>query len=109
MSKRVSPAQRLQAEIDGVFAGGEDLAGAIEQVALVGPPVGWGSPSHVIIPSDLPVFEGTYVRLLLHRRRDTTVQGTALAQGDQQEPVTVVAQVRVALEERLLVGPSKTD
>ena len=26
MSKRISPAQRLQAEIDGVFAGGEDLA-----------------------------------------------------------------------------------
>ena len=36
MSKRVSPAQRLQAEIDGVFAGGEDLAGAIEQVAVLG-------------------------------------------------------------------------
>jgi putative transposase len=27
--------QRLQAEIDGVFAGGEDLAGAIEQVAVL--------------------------------------------------------------------------
>jgi transposase-like protein len=26
----------LQAEIDGVFAGGEDLAGAIEQVAVLG-------------------------------------------------------------------------
>ena len=36
MSKRISPAQRLQAEIDGVFAGGEDLAGAIEQVARLG-------------------------------------------------------------------------
>ena len=36
MSKRVSPAQRLQVEIDGVFAGGEDLAGAIEQVAVLG-------------------------------------------------------------------------
>ena len=36
MSKRVSPAQRLQAEIDEVFAGGEDLAGAIEQVAVLG-------------------------------------------------------------------------
>ena len=36
MSKRISPAQRLQAEIDGVFAGGEDLAGAIEQVAVLG-------------------------------------------------------------------------
>ena len=36
MSKRVSPAQRLQAEIDEVFAGGEDLAGAIEQVARLG-------------------------------------------------------------------------
>jgi putative transposase len=33
VSKRLSPAQRLQAEIDGVFAGGEDLAGAIEEVA----------------------------------------------------------------------------
>jgi transposase-like protein len=28
--------QRLQAEIDGVFAGGEDLAGAIEEVARLG-------------------------------------------------------------------------
>ena len=36
MSKRVSPAQRLQAEIDGVFAGGEDLAGAMEEVARLG-------------------------------------------------------------------------
>ena len=36
MSKRLSPAQRLQAEIDGVFAGGEDLAGAIEVVARLG-------------------------------------------------------------------------
>jgi len=36
VSKRISPAQRLQAEIDGVFAGGEDLAGAIEQVAVLG-------------------------------------------------------------------------
>jgi putative transposase len=34
--KRLSPAQRLQAEIDGVFAGGEDLAGAIEEVARLG-------------------------------------------------------------------------
>ena len=29
MSKRVSPAERLRAEIDGVFAGGEDLSRAI--------------------------------------------------------------------------------
>ena len=36
MLKRLSPAQRLQAEIDGVFAGGEDLAGAIEEVARLG-------------------------------------------------------------------------
>lgn len=36
MSKRISPAQRLQTEIDEVFAGGEDLAGAIEQVAVLG-------------------------------------------------------------------------
>lgn len=36
MSKRVSPAERLRAEIDGVFAGGEDLAGAIEEVARLG-------------------------------------------------------------------------
>ena len=36
MSKRVWPAQRVQAEIDWVIAGGEDLAGAIEQVAVIG-------------------------------------------------------------------------
>jgi putative transposase len=36
VSNRVSPAQRLQAEIDEVFAGGEDLAGAIERVAVLG-------------------------------------------------------------------------
>lgn len=28
--------QRLQAETDGVFAGGEDLSGAIEDVARLG-------------------------------------------------------------------------
>jgi len=36
VSKRVSPAQRLQKEIDEVFAGGEDLAGAIEKIAVLG-------------------------------------------------------------------------
>ena len=36
MSKRLPPAERLRVEIDGVFAGGEDLAGAIERVAQLG-------------------------------------------------------------------------
>ena len=36
MSKRVSPAERLHAEIDEVFAGGEDLSRAIERVARLG-------------------------------------------------------------------------
>ncbi len=36
MSVRVSPAQRLRVEIDEVFAGGGDLAGAVEQVARLG-------------------------------------------------------------------------
>ncbi len=36
MSKRVSPAERLRAEIDDVFAGGEDLSRAIERVAHLG-------------------------------------------------------------------------
>ena len=33
---RVSPAERLRAEIDEVFAGGEDLSRAIERVAQLG-------------------------------------------------------------------------
>ena len=36
MSKRVSPAQCLRAEIDGVFAAGEDLSRAIEGLAQLG-------------------------------------------------------------------------
>src|SRR5262245_58557064 len=36
VSKRVSPAGRLRAEIDGVFVGGEDLVRAIERVAQLG-------------------------------------------------------------------------
>jgi putative transposase len=36
VSSRVSPSQRLHAEIDELFAGGEDLATAIEQVARLG-------------------------------------------------------------------------
>lgn len=36
MSKRISPAERLRAEIDEVFAGGEDLSRAIERVAQLG-------------------------------------------------------------------------
>ena len=36
MSSRVSPSQRLHAEIDEVFSGGADLASAIEQVARLG-------------------------------------------------------------------------
>ena len=36
MSKKVSPAERLHAEIDEVFAGGEDLSRAIERVARLG-------------------------------------------------------------------------
>ncbi|KKC03354.1 hypothetical protein WU83_19365, partial [Mycobacterium nebraskense] len=33
----------------------------------------------VLLPSDLPVFEGTYVRILLHRGRDTTDRGVILS------------------------------
>ena len=36
MSKRVSPAERLRAEIDEVFAGGADLSRAVERVARLG-------------------------------------------------------------------------
>lgn len=36
MSKRVTPSERLRAEVDEVFAGGADLAAAIEQVAQIG-------------------------------------------------------------------------
>ena len=36
MSKRVSPTERLRAEIDEVFAGGADLSRAIERVARLG-------------------------------------------------------------------------
>ncbi len=36
MSKRVTPSERLRAEVDEVFAGGADLAAAIEQVARIG-------------------------------------------------------------------------
>lgn len=36
MSPRVSPTDRLRAEIDEVFASGVDLAGAVEQVARLG-------------------------------------------------------------------------
>lgn len=36
MSKRVTPSERLRAEVDEVFASGADLATAIEQVARIG-------------------------------------------------------------------------
>ena len=36
MTSRVSPAERLRVEIDEVFAGSGDLAGAVEQVARLG-------------------------------------------------------------------------
>ncbi len=36
MASRVSPAERLRVEIDQVFAGSGDLAGAVEQVARLG-------------------------------------------------------------------------
>jgi putative transposase len=36
VSSRVSPAERLRAEIDEVFAAGGDLSGAIERVAQLG-------------------------------------------------------------------------
>src|SRR3954462_11315559 len=36
VSKRVTPSERLRAEVDEVFAGGADLAMAIEQVARIG-------------------------------------------------------------------------
>ena len=36
MMKRVSPAERLRAEIDQVFAGGRDLSQAVEEVARLG-------------------------------------------------------------------------
>src|SRR3954471_14315139 len=36
VSKRVTPSERLRAEVDEVFAGGADLATAIEEVARIG-------------------------------------------------------------------------
>ena len=36
MAKRISPCERLHAQIDEVFAGGGDLAGALEEVARLG-------------------------------------------------------------------------
>jgi len=36
VSMRISPCERLHAQIDEVFAGGGDLAGAIERVAQLG-------------------------------------------------------------------------
>jgi putative transposase len=36
VSKRVTPSERLRAEVDEVFTGGADLATAIEQVARIG-------------------------------------------------------------------------
>jgi putative transposase len=36
VSRRVTPSERLRAEVDEVFAGGADLASAIEQVAQLG-------------------------------------------------------------------------
>jgi putative transposase len=36
VSKRVSPCERLHAQIDEVFAGGVDLAVALERVAQLG-------------------------------------------------------------------------
>ena len=39
MSKRVSPAERLRVQIGEVFAGGQDLARAIEEVARLGAPL----------------------------------------------------------------------
>src|SRR5438270_4650359 len=36
VSKRVTPSERLRAEVDEVFAGGADLVTAIEQVARIG-------------------------------------------------------------------------
>jgi transposase-like protein len=36
VSRRVTPSERLRAEVDEVFAGGVDLAAAIEQVARIG-------------------------------------------------------------------------
>ncbi len=36
VSKRVTPSERLRAEVDEVFAGGADLATAVEEVARIG-------------------------------------------------------------------------
>ncbi|MCV7120523.1 AAA family ATPase [Mycobacterium nebraskense] len=38
----------------------------------------------VLLPSDLPVFEGTYVRILLHRGRDTTTNATTVLIGENR-------------------------
>jgi hypothetical protein len=41
VSMRVSPCERLHAQIEEVFAGGGDLAGAIERVAQLGAQLLW--------------------------------------------------------------------
>ena len=72
MSKRVSPAERLRVQIDEVFAGGQDLARAIEEVARLGAqPLGRRYPlrhGRRLLPQIFQIFEGTYVRTYLHRR-----------------------------------------
>ena len=54
MLKRISPTQRLQAEIDEVFAGGEDLASAIERVARLGAQ----SPLQSALEAEVSAFLG---------------------------------------------------
>jgi hypothetical protein len=108
-SKRVLPAERLRAEIEGCSSGGEDLSRAIEQVAQLGARLLLQSAlqaevttalgreryqragacedarvgmcngycpvtikTTAVLPQTSLVLEGSYVRLLLRRRWDTT-------------------------------------
>ncbi|HET9658137.1 MAG TPA: IS256 family transposase [Kineosporiaceae bacterium] len=80
MSSRVSPSQRLHAEIDQIFAGGADLATAIEQVARLG--------AQLLLQAALEAEVTAFLGRDRYQRASTT-QGAVEGMRNGYAPVTV--------------------
>ncbi len=80
MSSRVCPSQRLRAEIDELFAGGEDLARVIEQVARLGAQL----LLQAALEAEVTAFLGRD-----RYQRATTTEGAVEGMRNGYAPVTV--------------------
>ena len=98
MSKRVSPTQRLRAEVDELFASGGDLASILEDVARVS--------VRLMMQTALEAEVDAFLGRARYQRRDS--DGPAGSRNGWQPPTTVRTTMGdVGLQRPKLRGPTR--